>query len=63
LNLHVSIIDQHLKLSPDERATEMALTLTKALVALRMSRPVNERASQQIKAARADIMRQLRAAA
>lgn len=63
MNLHVSIIDQHLGLSSDQRATEMALTLTKALVALRMSKPVNERSAQQIKAARADIMKQLRAAA
>lgn len=63
MNIHVFIIDQHLGLSSDQRATEMALVLTKALVALRMSKPVNDRASQQIKAARADIMKQLRSAA
>lgn len=63
MNIHRQMIDAHLGLSADERATEMNLLLTKALVALRMSRPVNDRAAQQVKAARAEIVQQLRRAA
>ena len=63
MNLHRQIIDAHLGLTPDEQATEMNLLLTKALVALRMSRPVNERAAQQVKTARDEIVQRLRRAA
>lgn len=46
----------------DEHHDEMHLTLAKALTALRMSRPVNQRSAEQIRAARREITAQLRMA-
>jgi len=62
-NLHRELMDSHLGLDSDEQATEMRLLLSKALTALRMSRPVNERSAQQIRAARSEITQVLRRAA
>ena len=50
-------------LGVDDRHDDMRLTLAKALTALRMSRPVNQRAAEQISAARREIAAQLRRAA
>jgi len=61
MNLHVLMIDQHM--GHDSQADEMKLVLTKALTALRMARPSNQRSAQQIAAARAAITRELRRAA
>lgn len=53
----------------DDRHDEMRLTLAKALTALHtlellmMSRPVNQRSAEQIRAARREITAQLRMAA
>lgn len=58
---HRSSIDYLLGI--DERHDDMRLTLAKALTALRMSRPVNQRAAEQIAAARREITQQLRRAA
>lgn len=46
----------------DDRHDEMRLTLAKALTALQMSRPVNQRSAEQIRAARREITAQLRMA-
>lgn len=58
---HRSSIDYLLGL--DERHDDMRLTLAKALTALRMARPVNQRAAEQIAAARREITQQIRRAA
>jgi hypothetical protein len=47
----------------DQQSDEMKLVLTKALTALRLSRPINGRSAEQIRAARAAITEQLRRAA
>lgn len=47
----------------DERTDEMKLVLTKALTALRLSKPINGRSAEQIRAARKDITAVLRRAA
>lgn len=46
----------------DDRHDEMRMTLAKALTALQMSRPVNQRSAEQIRAARREITQQLRMA-
>ena len=61
MNTHRSGMDYLLGI--DERSDEMALLLTKALTALRMSRPINGRSAEQIRAARKDITAVLRRAA
>ena len=63
MNIHTAMIDQHLGIDHDSQADEMKLVLTKALTALRMARPSNQRSAQQIAAARAAITRELRRAA
>ena len=50
-------------LNIDERTDEMRLVLSKALTALRLSRPINGRSAEQIRAARKDITAALRRAA
>lgn len=47
----------------DEHHDEMRLLLSKALTALRMAKPVNQRSAEQIRAARREITQQLRRAA
>jgi hypothetical protein len=61
MNPHRSGMDYLLEL--DERTDEMKLVLTKALTALRMSRPINGRSAEQIRAARKDITAALKRAA
>lgn len=47
----------------DERTDEMKLVLTKALTALRLSKPINGRSAEQIRAARKAITIELGRAA
>jgi hypothetical protein len=47
----------------DTQADEMKLVLSKALTALRMSKPINGRSAEQIRAARKAITLELRRAA
>ena len=47
----------------DQQSDEMKLVLTKALTALRLSRPINGRSAEQIRAARKAITNELRRAA
>lgn len=47
----------------DTQADEMKLVLSKALTALRMSKPINGRSAEQIRAARKAITQELRRAA
>ena len=47
----------------DTQADEMRLILSKALTALRLSRPINGRSAEQIRAARKAITNELRRAA
>jgi len=61
VNEHRSGMDYLLGI--DERSDEMKLVLTKALTALRMSKPINGRSAEQIRAARKDITAALRRAA
>ena len=46
-----------------DQATEQSLLLTKALTALRLSKPINGRSAEQIRAARKAITIELRRAA
>jgi hypothetical protein len=61
MNPHRSGMDYLLGI--DERTYEMKLVLTKALTALRMSKPINGRSAEQIRAARKDITAALKRAA
>ena len=47
----------------DQQSDEMRLVLSKALTALRLSRPINGRSAEQIRAARKAITIELRRAA
>ena len=47
----------------DTQTDEMRLVLTKALTALRLSKPINGRSAEQIRAARKDITAALKRAA
>lgn len=61
MNIHRDGMD-HL-LGIDAQSNEMKLVLTKALTALRLSRPINGRSAEQIRAARKDITAALKRAA
>lgn len=61
MNIHRDGMDYVLGI--DAQSDEMKLVLTKALTALRLSRPINGRSAEQIRAARAAITEQLRRAA
>lgn len=63
MNLHVSMIDQHLGIDHDSQADEMRLLLAKALTALQQSRPVNGRAAELRRVARREITAKLGRAA
>ena len=60
---HRASMDYLLGLDTDSQATEMRLLLTKALTALRMSKPANGRAAELNRIARTEITAQLRRAA
>lgn len=47
----------------DAQSDEMKLVLTKALTALRLSKPINGRSAEQIRAARKDITAAIRRSA
>jgi hypothetical protein len=61
MNPHRSGMDYLLEI--DQQSDEMRLVLTKALTALRLSRPINGRSAEQIMAARKAITNELRRAA
>lgn len=61
MNPHRSGMDYLLGI--DQQSDEMKLVLTKALTALRLSRPINGRSAEQIRAARKAITLELRRAA
>ncbi|CAB4146394.1 hypothetical protein UFOVP1157_24 [uncultured Caudovirales phage] len=61
MNPHRSGMDYLLGI--DQQSDEMKLVLTKALTALRLSKPINGRSAEQIRAARKDITAVLRRAA
>jgi hypothetical protein len=61
MNAHKTGMDYLLGI--DQQSDEMKLVLTKALTALRLSRPINGRSAEQIRAARKAITNELRRAA